>query len=162
MRILTLVAFLLAAAFPAAANAFDDPKALVDAIYQPYQSGKRHDDVSQFYSARLKQLFLDHAEAAAQADTTIAPLEAQAAFAFNPFIDAQNALILDVAVGEPIVFGDKALVTAGFHNFDQPTMLSLSLVREADGWKVDDVTSMGGEENWMLSWLLRFDPWGMM
>jgi hypothetical protein len=162
MRFSILFAFLAALAFPASAQAYDEPKALVAAVYAPYLSGQRHVDVSQFYSARLKQLFLDHAEtAAAQADTS-EPLEATPAFDFNPFIDAQNALILDVAIGEPLMVGDKALVTVGFHNFDQPTLLSLSLVRDADGWKVDDVTSMGGEENWMLSWLLRFDPWGVM
>lgn len=163
MRFSILFAFLAALAFPAAANAYDDPKALVTAVYSPYLSGQQHADVSQFYSARLKQLFLDHAEtAAAQVDTSVEPLAAKPAFEFNPFIDAQNALILDVAIGEPLVVGDKALVTVGFHNFDHPTMLSLSLVRDADGWKVDDVTSMGGEEGWMLSWLLRFDPWGVM
>ena len=162
MRISIVLGFLVALAFPAAANAYDDPKALVEAIYQPYQSGQRHDDVSQFFSARLQQLFLDHAEtAAAQADTS-EPLVARPAFDFNPFIDGQNALLLDVAIGEPLMVGDKALVTVGFHNFDNPTMLSLSLVRDADGWKVDDVTSMGGAENWMLSWLLRYDPWGVM
>jgi hypothetical protein len=60
-----------------------------------------------------------------------------------------------------VIIGDRALVTVGFHNFDQPTLLSLSLVREPDGWKVDDVTSTGGEEKWMLSWLLLYDPWGL-
>lgn len=163
MRFSIFFAFLAALAFPAAANAYEDPKSLVTAIYQPYLSGKQQADLSQFYSARLKQLFLDHAEtAAAQLDTSAEPLKVRPAFDFNPFIDAKNALILDVTIGEPMVVGDKALVTVGFNNFDYPTLLSLSLVRDADGWKVDDVTSMGGEEGWMLSWLLRFDPWGVM
>ena len=35
----------------------------------------------------------------------------------------------------------------------------VAMVREADGWKVDDVTSTGEGENWMLSWLLLYDPW---
>jgi hypothetical protein len=149
----------LATAFPA--FAFDTPRALVDAIYQPYLAGQQHSDLSQFYSAKLKSLFaVNAANAAAEVETT-GSIEVEPSLDFNPFIDATNAHILDVAIGEPAVVGDQALVTVSFHNFDQPTLLSLSLVREADGWKVDDVTSMGGEENWMLSWLLQYDPWSM-
>ena len=163
MRVSIFAGLIAAVLIPAGAWAYDDPRALVSAIYAPYQSGQQHGDLGQFYSARLKQLFADHAEkAAAEADTTGSePLAVEPAFDFNPFIDAQHALLLDVAIGEPVTLGDKSLVTVGFHNFDQPTLLSLSLVREADGWKVDDVSSMGGAENWMLSWLLQYDPWGM-
>jgi hypothetical protein len=163
MRFSILVAAAASLVTPFAAWAYDDPKALVTAIYEPYMHGGQHADVGQFYSTHLKQLFADHAEKqAAEIDTKAAvPLTVQPVVDFNPFIDAQHALLLDIVVGEPVVVGDKALVTVGFHNFDQPTLLSLSLVREGDGWKVDDVTSMGGEQNWMLSWLLQFDPWSM-
>ena len=47
-----------------------------------------------------------------------------------------------------------------YKNFDQPSVLSLSLVKGPDGWKIDDVASMGADQHWMLSWLLSFDPWG--
>src|SRR5687768_3728842 len=164
MRFSILLGALGALMTPLAAYAYDDPRALVDAIYQPYRSGQQHTDLAQFYSAELKQLFLDHANAkAAELDITgSVPTDIDPAIGFNPFIDADNALLLDVAIGEPVVIGDRALVTVGFHNFDQPTLLSLSLVREPEGWKVDDVTSTGGEQNWMLSWLLLYDPWGSM
>ena len=163
MRFSLILGLAAALLTPLAAAAYDDPKSLVAAIYQPYQAGQQHADLDQFYSTRLKQLFLAHAEnAAAEVDTSASePASEAPAIDFNPFIDAQNALLLDVLIGEPVVVGEQALVTVGFHNFDQPTLLSLSLVREPDGWKVDDVTSMGGEENWMLSWLLLYDPWGM-
>ena len=36
---------------------------------------------------------------------------------------------------------DKAMVAVSFHNFDQATLLSLSLVKDPEGWKVDDVAS---------------------
>jgi hypothetical protein len=154
-----LTALLLA--FPAVA--FDDPRSLVEAIYQPYVNGQQHVNLGQFYSTGLKQLFLDHANARAQElDVTgSVPTEIEPVLTFNPFIDADNALLLDVRIGEPVMIGDKALVTVGFHNFDQPTLLSLSLIKEPDGWKVDDVTSTGGEQKWMLSWLLLYDPWGI-
>jgi hypothetical protein len=150
----------LATAFPAVA--FDTPRELVDAIYQPYLAGQQHSDLGAFYSSELKQLFaVNAANVAADVDTTASIGVDDPAVSFNPFIDATNAHILDVAIGEPLIIGDQALVIVSFHNFDQPTLLSLSLVREVDGWKVDDVTSMGGEENWMLSWLLKYDPWSM-
>jgi hypothetical protein len=161
MRFSLILGFTAALLTPSLASAYDDPKGLVSAIYEPYRSGRQHADLNQFYSSRLKELFLGHAETAAAGVDTSQPLTVAPAIDFNPFIDGQNALILDVAIGEPVVVGEQALVTVGFHNFDQPTLLSLSLVKEPDGWKVDDVTSMGGEENWMLSWLLQFDPWGM-
>jgi hypothetical protein len=151
----------LASAFPA--FAFDNPRALVEAIYQPYINGQQQTNLAQFYSSGLKQLFLEHANAKAQEQdiTGSVPTEIEPVLSFNPFINADNALLLDVAIGEPVVVGDKALVTVAFHNFDEPTLLSLSLIKEADGWKVDDVTSTGGEEKWMLSWLLLYDPWGI-
>ena len=152
----------LAVLLPSGAWAFDSPRELVEAIYAPYRSGQRPDDVSQFYSERLQQFFAEHADAvAAQADAGVPVAVGASALDFNPFVDGQNALLLDVVIGEPQVIDNQALVTVTFHNFDVPTMLSLSLVREPDGWKVDDVASMGGEQNWMLSWLLQFDPWGL-
>ena len=114
------------------------------------------------YSERLKQLFAEQASNAMTVDVeTTGSVAGSAAANFNPFIDASHGLLLDVTIGEPLIVGNKALVTVGFHNFDQPTLLSLSLVNEAGGWKVDDVTSTGGEANWMLSWLLQYDPWEM-
>lgn len=161
MRGSIIVGLVMALGLSSAASAYDDPKQLVQAIYQPYQAGQQHADLGQFYSSRLKQLFAGQGEKAAAEVDTSGPVAVEAIVDFNPFIDAKHALLLDVDIGEPIVVGDSALVTIGFHNFDQPTLISLSLVREAEGWKVDDVSSMGGEHNWMLSWLLQYDPWSM-
>ena len=36
-----------------------------------------------------------------------------------------------------------------------------ALVKEADGWKVDDIASLGEGENWLLSWLLQYDPFAI-
>ena len=149
----------------APALAFDDPKALVTAIYAPYQTpGKATDqDPAQYYSERLKGLVSSHAAKAASAllessntgtDTgDVAPV-----LGFNPFIAGQQSLLMDLRVGEPTVINDKATITVSFHNFDQATMLALSLVKAADGWKVDDVASLGQGEHWLYSWLLQYDP----
>ena len=55
----------------------------------------------------------------------------------------------------------KAMVTVAFTNFDNTSLLTLSLVREGDGWKVDDIASLGEGENWLLSWLLQYDPFAI-
>ena len=162
MRALLLAVALALMAAPA--FAFDDPKALVTAIYAPYQTpgAAANQDPAQYYSERLKGLVSGHAAKAAS-DLLSSPNagtntgDVAPALSFNPFIDAQHSLLMDLAVGEPIVIADKAMVSVSFHNFDQATLLSLSLVKDPDGWKVDDVASLGQGEHWLLSWLLQYD-----
>ena len=163
MRVIFLTVIL--ALIGAPAFAYDDPKALVTAIYQPYQTpgAAAEQDPAQFYSERLKGLVSAHAAKAAgdllegatdgAGTGPVAP-----ALSFNPFIDAQHSLLMDLSIGEPVLMADKALVTVSFHNFDQPTLLSLSLVKDSTGWKIDDVASLGAGEHWLLSWLLQYDP----
>lgn len=166
MRAILAVFFFALASLPALA--FDDPKALVTAIYAPYQTpGKAAEqDPAQYYSERLKGLVSGHA-AKATADVISNPDaganigDAAPALSFNPFIAAQHSLLMDLSIDEPIVMGDKAMVAVSFHNFDQASLLSLSLVKEADGWKVDDVASLGQGEHWLLSWLLQYDPFSV-
>ena len=58
-----IVSLLLILGFTGAAAAYDDPKSLVEAIYQPYAAGQKHPDgLEQFYSARLKGLYAANAE----------------------------------------------------------------------------------------------------
>ena len=158
MRFRFLLAGLLAFV-PLNAKAYDDPKSLVSAIYAPYLSGQKHPNIEAFYSVRLKQLFADNVLRQGT-DETGAPvdLEAPGAVPFDPFIEGTNAHILDVAIDDPVVMGERALTIVSFYNFDEPLLLSIAMLREADGWKVDDIASMGRTENWLLSWLLQFDP----
>ena len=137
--------------------AYDDPKALVDAIYAPYTTlgAARDQDPAQYYSGRLKGLVAANAAPATNAENAPAVLD------FNPFIGAQQALLRDLAIGAPIERDGKAMVTVTFNNFDNTSLLALSLVRDADGWKVDDIASLGEGENWLLSWLLQYDPFAI-
>ena len=150
----------VAALLPGAAQAFESPRALLEAIYQPYQAGRTHESLDPFYSDRIKGLFIDHANRAS-ADLVEVSIDGDATpdRQFNPFLDADYPLLFDIQIGEPALLGEHALATVSFHNFDHPSLLSIAMVREADGWKVDDVTSTGEGENWMLSWLLLYDPW---
>ena len=163
-----VIAIFILALLSAPALAFDDPKALVTAIYAPYQTpgAAAEQDPAQYYSERLKGLVSGHA---AKATEDLLSSEAPAAgtgdfapaLGFNPFIAAQHSLLMDLNIGEPVVVADKAMVAVSFHNFDQTTLLALSLVKGPDGWKVDDVASLGQGEHWLLSWLLQYDPFSV-
>lgn len=150
MRAVLALIFALAA-WPALA--FDNPKALVEAIYAPYTTlgAATAQDPAQYYSERLRGLVGLNA-AGAEAAT---PLE------FNPFIGAQQSLLRDLAIGEPVVSSSRAMVTVSFQNFGQTSLLALALVQEGGGWKVDDIASLGEGENWLLSWLLQYDPFAI-
>ena len=117
----------------------------------------------QYYSARLKKIYADNIERqAVDGKGRAVDPDAPAILSFDPFIEGSNSLLLDLQIGEPMVMGDRATAGVTFHNFDHKSLLNLSLVKEADGWKVDDIASLGGEQNWLLSWLLQYDPFGMM
>jgi hypothetical protein len=149
-----LVAILLAL-WTVPALAYDDPKALVDAIYAPYTTlgVAQEQDPAQYYSERLKGLVA--ANAAAAGDSPAPVLD------FNPFIGATQALLRDLSVGTPVGNLERAIVTVSFGNFGDVSLLALSLVKEGNGWKVDDIASLGEGENWLLSWLLQYDPFAI-
>jgi hypothetical protein len=148
--------------FTGASSAYDSPKSLVEAIYQPYTSGQKHDGLEKFYSMRLKDLYASNLERQTvdQEGAAVDP-DAPDMLSFDPFIEGQNSLLLDLVIGEPVMVGDRAISTVSFHNFDHMSLISVAMVREADGWKVDDVASMGGSQNWLLSWLLQYDPFAV-
>lgn len=144
-----------------AEETFADPRALVVAIYDDYHVERTVADPSIYYSTRLKALFDQAIENAVFAsDAAMSGAEFTLDAVFNPFLPDLNALLFDVTIGEPAVLDERALVTVSYHNFDQPRLLSLSLIREGDRWLVDDVASMGEEDHWLLSWALTYDPLG--
>ena len=160
MRI--LAALLMVLGFAGTAHAFDDPKALLQAIYAPYIAGEKPTGNEQYYSARLKAIYAANLakQAVDESGATVDPNAADA-LAFDPFIEGRHSLLLDVVIGEPVVSGDRAIATISFHNFDHASLLTIALLKEADGWKVDDIASMGSTENWLLSWLLQYDPFSV-
>lgn len=135
MRRLALILLALAAsALPA--FAYDTPKALLEALYTPYKAGDSFDwsnwDESKFRSRELNDLF---AKDQKEADGDIGRLD------FDPYIDGQDYQVTDLRFGEPAIEGDTARLEVTFKNFDAPEDLMFTLVKEADGWKVDDVVS---------------------
>jgi hypothetical protein len=130
---LALVA-LAATALPA--FAYDTPKALLEALYVPYEKGDSFNwdnwDESQFRSKELNALF---AKDLKEADGEIGRID------FDPYIDGQDYQVTDLKLGDAAVTGDTAKVEVTFKNFGKGEDLMFTLVKEADGWKVDNVVS---------------------
>jgi hypothetical protein len=156
MRCAVLAATLLTTLFAGQAWAFDSPRALVEAIYQPYQNPGERGDVHRFFSARLMEIW-EGQTSPQQASTAHADDLTQ----FDPFVQGDAFFPFDLMIAEPSILDDRAITTVSYRNFGAPSLLSLSMVRESDGWKVDDIASMGDGENWLYSWLLTVDPYGM-
>ena len=133
-RIILLLLALAAGTVPALA--YDTPKALLEALYSPYAKGDSFDwnnwDETQFRSAELNELF---AKDLKEADGEVGRID------FDPYIDGQDYQITDLKIGEPAIDGDTAKVEVTFKNFDTADDLMFTLVKEAGGWKVDDVVS---------------------
>jgi len=148
----------------AGADGFDDPRALVAAVYEPYTHGQQPPSLQNFYSDGLRQLFARHVQQSQYTANGIGGTVKVAATAepeFDPFVDARHYLLLDLKIGDAAVDGDHAVVDVSYKNFDHPSELSISLVRNSAGWKVDDVASLGADDHWLLSWLLAYDPTGV-
>jgi hypothetical protein len=154
MRAILIVLGLLAAfVSPAAAQApvFDDPRGLIAHVYAPYMGGAVPSDypLDQF-SPTLRQLWDDKEQRA---------LEEEMPFPdFDPFINGQDFDITDLVITDPLVEGDTATVVATFFNFGSPQEMHFTLVRRAEGWKIDDLQSLGGDFTYRLSEILADDP----
>ena len=146
------LAALLALMAPAAlaAPVFEDPKGLVEYAYVPYVGGEFPADPFALYAPTLTELW-DAMEART-------PEGEVGAIDFDPFINAQDYEIKDIAIGDAAIDGDEAMVTATFTNFGEPQEIRFTLVRLADGWKIDDIESLAGDYPWRLSELLAADP----
>jgi hypothetical protein len=140
------------------AAGFNDPKALVAAIYEPFTRHEQPADLQQFYSKHLKQLFAEKRGGESFASASLKSGSTGPNADFDPFVNASSYLLADLNISDPVAIGQRAMVLVSYHNFDHPSLLSLSLLKETDGWKVDDVSSLGDDQHWLLSWLLSNDP----
>jgi len=147
---LAALGFLLALAMPAMAQTNDTPRGLLEAIYQSYSTDIFPDDDLAIYSNRLKALFA--------ADRERTPEGEIGAIDFDPFVNAQDYDLTNLVIGEPTVTDGQASAQVRFVNLGEKNTLVITMVRESDGWKVDDVQSTEGEVQWKLSELLGDVP----
>ena len=132
-RLLITVAAIAATIFPA--FAYDTPAALLKALYTPYTTAN-YDwdnwDESKLRSKELNALFDKDTK---EANGDMGRLD------FDPYIDGQDYQITDLKIGDATITGDTAKAEVTFKNFDSAEDLTFTLVKEADGWKIDDVSS---------------------
>jgi len=149
-KLLLALAVLLAGAIPAFATTYDSPKALLDALYSPYSQGDDFDwstwDDAQFRSAHLNDLFDKDAK---EADGDVGRLD------FDPYIDGQDYQITKLTIGDATVTGDTATVEVTFMNFDIAEDMTFTLVKEKDGWKIDDVVSHNKDNPYSLKAIME-------
>ena len=153
MRILAVLGFLLVAALPAAA--FDDPKALVEAFYASYSEQdfdkfiELKKDEESFFSEGLKALY---AQDAADSER----LGGIARIDFDPWINGQDFQITELFIGDGELTSDTtATVPVDFKNFDQVNNTWVYAVKEADGWKIDDIENFEPEYPYRLRAILE-------
>lgn len=131
------------------AAAYDTPKALLEALYAPYQKGPDFDwqnwDEAQFRSKTLNALFAKDAKESGG----LGRLD------FDPYIDGQDYEISKLAIGDATLSGDTAEVVVTFRNFGTPDSVTFKLVKEPDGWKVDDVVNTNPDFAYSLKAIMQ-------
>jgi hypothetical protein len=150
MRMFMLImSFLAATSAFAQSQVFEDPKGLVQHAYAPYEAGGFYEELTELFSPTLKQLWDDMTARSAAEDQPIID--------FDPLVNGQDFELTELVVSDPVVTGDSAAVAVSFLNFGDPQELRFTLVRGAEGWKIDDIEAFG-EYPWRLSELLAADP----
>lgn len=153
MRLLATLGFLLATVPPAAA--FDDPKALVEAFYAAYSETdfdkfiELKQDEDSFYSEGLKALYAQDA-ADAERIGGIARID------FDPWINGQDFEVTDLFIGDGELTSDTtATVPVDYKNFGKENNTWVYVVKEADGWKIDDMENFDPEYPYHLREILE-------
>ncbi len=140
---LSSAAFLSAALVTRAApTATADTSAheFVAGIYDTYVSKERNGlaldsdaKVRRYFEPSLAALILKDRKAAARRDE-VGLLD------FDPFVDAQDWEISDLAVAADDAGPGKARATVKFKNADKPSVVTLDLVKIGKAWKIGNVT----------------------
>ena len=141
-----LLTLLLAAPAYAAAPVFATPGAVLDYAYAPYKTGKFLDDNGVLYSRALNALFAT--ANAATPDDDVGPID------FDVFTNAQDYQLTELAIGAPTPDAPGVKIAVTFQNFGEPQSLLFHLVKEDEGWKINDIDCLTPDETWTLSALL--------
>ena len=128
------------------ASAYDTPEALVEALYAPYLSGQVPQDQAVLRSLALQSHY--------DADAARTPEGEMGALDFDPLVDGQDFDLGNFLVTATEVADLQATVEVSFSNLGAEKQLRLFLVREVDGWKLDDVQSLTSGRDYQLTALL--------
>jgi hypothetical protein len=154
MRLRALAAMIVIGLFVSEAGAaptprIDDPAKFVADVYTHIVAGSHSyappDDV---YTPRLAALFaLDTKEAGGE----VGRLD------FDPWTNAQDYDVKSVKISTRAVESGptRRIVVAQFNNIGRPEEIHFYFEETRDGWKLDDIRSVGGEK-WTLSLILKY------
>lgn len=120
------------------------PRALVDAIYKPYLAKKykgadysKPASVRRYFEPKLANAIIADMAAAAKRNE-VPTLDG------DPFIDAQDWELADLAVDIKPAGPAKARATVDFTNLRKPETVTLELVKTAEGWRIADIMASSG------------------
>ncbi len=131
MRLPLIAVSLLAWSFPALAETFSTPGAVIEALYAGYLDPNAvPTSQRELQSDRLNALFDKDAEEAG---------EDMGRLGFDVYVNGQDYDIGKLVIDEPYLLGGKAAVHVTFENFGTPQNLGFLLVNENGGWKIDNV-----------------------
>ena len=150
MRLFTVAASLSLVALlslPAAAQTFETPEALLDALYGPYLQDATLLEQDVYMSDALMGLY--DADAAQTAEGDAGTVD------FDPVIAGNDYLLANYEITELAIAGDYASATVTFDNHNEPVTLEYSLLKEGGNWQVDDIENKGGEFPWQLTKLFE-------
>ena len=150
MRLTLAAVALVASLAPALAVDFSSPKAVVEALYEPYfQPSETFDyqllDATPLQSAGLNALFEKDRE---EAGDGIGRID------FDPYVNGQDFELTQLHVAEPVYVAGRAVVAVGFANFGQPRDMGFILVKEGEDWKIDDMWAAEAEHPYNLKDIL--------
>jgi hypothetical protein len=122
----------------AAQSATPTPQAFLDSIYQPYLV---RDFKGQPYG-ESDRYFVPALAATMQRDMADAKRRgAPPTLNGDPFVDAQEWQITDLAIAVKMKSPLTATATVTFANFGKPNRLKIALVRTPAGWRIADIIS---------------------
>ena len=78
---------------------------------------------------------------------------------FDPVVDGQDFVVTDISIGSPLIEEGKTEVLVRFENFGEPRRMIYVLVQEPDGWKIDNIKAIHGEQIWSLRGVVA-SAWG--
>ena len=119
-------------------------QAFVEAIYKPYLN-KDFKGVPYSSAAGLRGYFEPKLANAMLKDMTAAAKGKEVGtLDGDPFIDAQDWEISNLAISVKTMGGDKASASVNFTNLGQPKSISLDLVKTRAGWRIADIVAPSG------------------
>jgi hypothetical protein len=137
---------ILGAAAPALATTiYTTPHALLAALYADKTGSADPNSLSPY-----QDYFSDHLNGLFKADAAKTQPGNALSLDFDPVIAGQDGEAEALKIGKPTIIGDKAEVVVKFKH-GVPVTLYYSLVKQADGWKVDDIEDKGAQFPWKVS-----------